>query len=76
MSRPLIELTVRQRVQQHRNVDVRERCRVLELVDTADGAAVTALRCESAEGNSETLPADLIVDASGAAISRLACLDP
>lgn len=65
MSRPLIELTVRQRVQQHRNVDVRERCRVLELVATADGAAVTALRCENAEGNSETLPADLIVDASG-----------
>src|SRR4051812_5635804 len=65
MSRPLIELTVRQRVQQHRNVDVRERCRVLELVATADGAAVTAIRCEDAEGNSETLPADLVVDASG-----------
>ena len=65
MSRPLIELTVRQRVQQHRNVDVRERCRVLELVATADGAAVTAIRCENAEGNSETLPADLVVDASG-----------
>jgi 2-polyprenyl-6-methoxyphenol hydroxylase-like FAD-dependent oxidoreductase len=65
MSRPLVELTVRQRVQQHRNVEVRERCRVLEWVATADGAAVTAIRCENAEGNSETLPADLVVDASG-----------
>jgi 2-polyprenyl-6-methoxyphenol hydroxylase-like FAD-dependent oxidoreductase len=65
MSRPLIELVVRQRVQQHPNVALRQRCRVRDFVASSDGTAVTAVRCENAGGNSETIPADLIVDASG-----------
>ncbi len=65
MSRPLIELTVRQQVQQHGNVDWRERCRARGLVASADHAMVIGVRCEHASGSSETLPADLVVDASG-----------
>jgi 2-polyprenyl-6-methoxyphenol hydroxylase-like FAD-dependent oxidoreductase len=65
MSRPLIELTVRQRVNQYTNILIREHCRVQNLVATPDGRAVSAIRFENNEGRSETLSADLIVDASG-----------
>ena len=65
MSRPLIELTVRERVEQRANITMRPRCRAQDLVVTPDGAAVTAVRCQTADGRSETLPADLVVDASG-----------
>jgi 2-polyprenyl-6-methoxyphenol hydroxylase-like FAD-dependent oxidoreductase len=65
MSRPLIELTVRQRVKQYTNVLIREHCRVQGLVATPDGSTISALRFENNEGRSETLSADLIVEASG-----------
>lgn len=65
MSRPLLELGVRQRVRRQTNISLRERCRVRELVASADRTAVVAVRCESADGNGEMLPADLVVDASG-----------
>jgi 2-polyprenyl-6-methoxyphenol hydroxylase-like FAD-dependent oxidoreductase len=64
MSRPLIELTVRQRVKQYTNVLIREHCHVQGLVATP-GGTVSALRFENNEGRSDTLSADLIVDASG-----------
>ena len=65
MSRPLIELTVRQRVKQYTNILIREHCRVQGLVATPDGGTVSALRFENNEGRSETLSADLIVESSG-----------
>jgi 2-polyprenyl-6-methoxyphenol hydroxylase-like FAD-dependent oxidoreductase len=65
MSRPLIEFAVRRRVEQHPNITVRERCRARNLVASPDGAAVLAVRFENNEGHSETVPADLVVDASG-----------
>jgi 2-polyprenyl-6-methoxyphenol hydroxylase-like FAD-dependent oxidoreductase len=65
MSRPLIELTVRQRVKQYSNIVIREHCQVQDLVTTPDGGTVSALRFEDNEGRSETLSADLIVEASG-----------
>jgi 2-polyprenyl-6-methoxyphenol hydroxylase-like FAD-dependent oxidoreductase len=64
MSRPLIELVVRRRVERHANITLRPRCRVRDLVPSADRAAVIAVRFEN-DGESETLPADLVVDASG-----------
>jgi 2-polyprenyl-6-methoxyphenol hydroxylase-like FAD-dependent oxidoreductase len=64
MSRPLIELTVRQRVKQYTNVLIREHCHVQGLAATRPGT-VSALRFENNEGRSDTLSADLIVDASG-----------
>jgi 2-polyprenyl-6-methoxyphenol hydroxylase-like FAD-dependent oxidoreductase len=65
MSRPLIELTARRRVEQHANITLRERSRAQGFVATHDGATVTGVRCESVDGKKETLLADLVVDASG-----------
>jgi 2-polyprenyl-6-methoxyphenol hydroxylase-like FAD-dependent oxidoreductase len=65
MSRPLIELVVRRRVEQNANITLRPRCRIRELVPSADRAAVIAVCFENADGKSETLPAELVVDASG-----------
>lgn len=65
MSRPLIEFTVRKRLERCANVELRERCRVREIVTTPDGAAVRAVGCEAADGTRETLPAELVVDATG-----------
>jgi 2-polyprenyl-6-methoxyphenol hydroxylase-like FAD-dependent oxidoreductase len=64
MSRPLVELVLRQRVQQHPNITLRPRCRVRDLVPSADHMAVIAVCFENADGESETLPADQVVDAS------------
>jgi 2-polyprenyl-6-methoxyphenol hydroxylase-like FAD-dependent oxidoreductase len=67
MSRPLIELTVRSRVERLPNVTLRSRCRArtLEASGHQRAAAVVGVRCEDAQGRSETVPADLVVDASG-----------
>ena len=65
MSRPLIELVVRQQVQRYANVMLRERCRVRNLIVSPDRETVAGVRCEDGDGRSETLPVDLVVDASG-----------
>jgi 2-polyprenyl-6-methoxyphenol hydroxylase-like FAD-dependent oxidoreductase len=64
MSRPLIEFTLRRRVEQHGNIILRQCCRALEIVASPDGVAVTAVRHQTANGGRETLSADLVVDAS------------
>jgi hypothetical protein len=43
MSRPLIELVVRRRVERNANITSRPGCRVRELVPSADRAAVIAV---------------------------------
>jgi 2-polyprenyl-6-methoxyphenol hydroxylase-like FAD-dependent oxidoreductase len=65
MSRPLIESIVRERVERHPNITICQRCRARFVVPTSDGAGVAALHFENGDGKSETLPADLVVDASG-----------
>lgn len=75
MSRPLLEFSVRRRIEQEANISLRSRCRVTELVTSPDGAAVTAVRFEDAEGQVETIATDLIVDASGRATLTLALLE-
>lgn len=65
MSRPLIEHTVRRRVKQHANIIIREHCHAQEVVAAPDGVAVSAIRFENADGRSETISADLVVEASG-----------
>ena len=65
MSRPLIELTVRRRVEQYNNITIREHCRVQDLASSPDGGTVSAVRFENSEGRSETLATDLVVEASG-----------
>jgi 2-polyprenyl-6-methoxyphenol hydroxylase-like FAD-dependent oxidoreductase len=65
MSRPLIELAVRRRVEQRANILIRASCRAREMVGVTERAAVSAVRIENRDGNDETLAADLIVEASG-----------
>ena len=65
MSRPLIELVVRRQVQRYANVTLRERCRVRNLIVSPNRETVASVRCENGDGRSETLAADLVVDASG-----------
>jgi 2-polyprenyl-6-methoxyphenol hydroxylase-like FAD-dependent oxidoreductase len=63
MSRALLELTVRGHVQAHAGIEIRQRCRVQAL--ETRGTAVTGARYTDADGRSETVSADLVVDASG-----------
>jgi 2-polyprenyl-6-methoxyphenol hydroxylase-like FAD-dependent oxidoreductase len=74
MSRPLVELTVRRRVQEQASIELRPRCRVQELVLRPDGAAVTGVRYNHPEGRAETVDADLVIDASGRGMLTLDAL--
>jgi 2-polyprenyl-6-methoxyphenol hydroxylase-like FAD-dependent oxidoreductase len=73
-SRPLIELVARRQAERLANLTVRSERRVLEITATPDGAIVTGVRCESADGRQEIFAADLVVDASGRGGSTLALL--
>jgi len=64
LTRPLIELTMRRRLEQRRNVTLRGGSRAQEIVGTPDGALVTGVRVETPDGSQETIPADLVIDAS------------
>jgi 2-polyprenyl-6-methoxyphenol hydroxylase-like FAD-dependent oxidoreductase len=76
MSRPLIELTARRRVEQHANITLRERSRAQGFVATHDGATVTGVRCESVDGKKETLLADLSSTPQGVVRSPWICSSP
>jgi 2-polyprenyl-6-methoxyphenol hydroxylase-like FAD-dependent oxidoreductase len=73
-SRPLIELVTRRQAERLTNLTVCSERRVLEITATPDGAKVTGVRCESANGRQEILAADLVVDASGRGAPTLALL--
>ena len=64
MSRPAIELALRRRVEQLDNVAMRSGCRATSILSTY-GAPVAGVTIESESGDSETLTADLVVDATG-----------
>lgn len=72
MSRPLVEHVARQQLMKRGNVELRERCRVDAMV--TNGRAVGAVRLAAHDGESEILPADLVVDASGRGALTLAAL--
>jgi 2-polyprenyl-6-methoxyphenol hydroxylase-like FAD-dependent oxidoreductase len=74
-TRPLLEHTVRRRVLARRNVVIRSRCRVLELVPAADRRSIAGIRCEGIDGSREMVPADLVVDASARGSLTFAALD-
>ncbi|EUC12724.1 UNVERIFIED_ORG: 2-polyprenyl-6-methoxyphenol hydroxylase-like FAD-dependent oxidoreductase [Burkholderia sp. CF145] len=65
MTRPLLELAVRRRVQERANVIFRDGCRVVAIGATPDGNAVASVSYKTSDGKLEVLPADLVVDASG-----------
>jgi len=64
-SRPAIECAVRKRVEGHPKIKLCEQCRVQEVLVAPDGEAVTGLRYEDPNGDSQNILADLVVDASG-----------
>jgi 2-polyprenyl-6-methoxyphenol hydroxylase-like FAD-dependent oxidoreductase len=74
VSRPTIEHVVRKQVESRANVTLRQRCRVQEVLASPNGEAVTGVRHENADGASETIAADLVVDASGRGGLTLALL--
>ena len=74
VSRPAIERAVRRRVEGRANTRLRQRCRVLEVLASPNGGAVTGVRYENGNGASETIAADLVVDASGRGALTLALL--
>ena len=74
VSRPTIERAVRRRVESRTNITLRQRCRVQEVLATPNGEAVTGVRYENGNGASETIAADLVVDASGRGALTLALL--
>ena len=73
-SRPTIERAVRRRVESRGNTTLYQRCRVQEVLATPNGDEVTGVRYENGDGASETIAADLVVDASGRGALTLALL--
>jgi 2-polyprenyl-6-methoxyphenol hydroxylase-like FAD-dependent oxidoreductase len=74
VSRPTIERAVRARVEGRANTTLRQRCRVQEVLASPDGKAVTGVRYDNEDGASETIAADLVVDASGRGALTIALL--
>ena len=74
-SRAQLELAVRRRVQAHAGIELRQQCRVQELVARADGEAVTGARYTTSDGKREMVDADLVVDASGRGEPTLGLLE-
>jgi len=74
MSRPLIESVARRRATQLSNVTIRAQCRVREIIAADGGKGVQGVRIENKETGTETLHADLVVDASGRGAPTLAYL--
>jgi 2-polyprenyl-6-methoxyphenol hydroxylase-like FAD-dependent oxidoreductase len=74
-SRAQLELNVRRRVVARPIIELRQQCRAQELMARADGAVVTGVRYTSADGRSETVTADLVVDATGRGAPTLGFLE-
>ena len=74
MSRPAIEHAVRRRLLECGNAALRQRCRVLDLLASADGTRVSGVRFDNENGTSEMIATDLVVDASGNGALTLALL--
>jgi len=74
MTRPLLELTLRRRVQALGHVEIRSRAEVLGLVAGEAGEGVVGVRFDGG-GGEETLAGDLVIDASGRGEPTLAFLE-
>jgi len=74
-SRPLIELVLRRRAEATANIALRPHCRVTGIVPATADAAVHGIRFDAGSGRSETLEADLVIDASGRGALTLTFLD-
>ena len=65
LSRPALERVCRHRVEQEPSIEIRPRARVTDVIASADCSRVAGVRFEDVRGATETLAADLVVDASG-----------
>jgi len=63
MSRPLLEFVAQRNLQKLSNIAMRDGCRALQIVAGKDGSAI-GVRLETNDRSVETLPADLVIDAS------------
>jgi 2-polyprenyl-6-methoxyphenol hydroxylase-like FAD-dependent oxidoreductase len=75
MTRPLVEFVARRFVEQQDNIALQSRCRVTQLLTSPDPSSVVGVRYDVADGESSTLAADLVVDASSRGTLTLAALD-
>ena len=75
MTRPLVEFVARRFVERQSNIALRSRCRVTQLVESHNRNAVTGVRYDEANGRSNELAADFIVDASSRGALTLELLD-
>src|SRR5262249_53980243 len=73
-TRPLIELVLRRRAETVANITLRPASRVTEIVPAAGGAGASGIQFVNRSGCSETLDADLVVDASGRGAPTLTLL--
>jgi 2-polyprenyl-6-methoxyphenol hydroxylase-like FAD-dependent oxidoreductase len=71
MSRALLEFVVRRHATRPDNIELHANCDVREIVATDDGTAVKAVRFRNGDGDTQTLAADLVVDASGRGMPAL-----
>jgi len=74
-TRPLIELVLRRRAEAVANITLRPASRVIGIVPAASGTGAQGIRFVNGSGRSETLDADLVVDASGRGAPTLTLLD-
>jgi 2-polyprenyl-6-methoxyphenol hydroxylase-like FAD-dependent oxidoreductase len=73
VSRRTIERTVRRRVESLTNTTLHQRCRVQEVLASTNAETVTGVRYENGSSTTETIAADVVVDASGRGVPTLAC---
>ncbi len=65
MSRPLLEHVVRRFVERNDRIELRTGCHVREIARSPEGDAACGVRLHAHPGQQDSLPADLVVDASG-----------
>jgi 2-polyprenyl-6-methoxyphenol hydroxylase-like FAD-dependent oxidoreductase len=75
LSRPVLEVVCRRRVEREPNIEFRPRARVTELTASLDNGSVAGVRFEDTRGRPRSLAADLVVDASGRASPTLHFLE-
>ena len=75
MTRPLLEFVARRLIDKQRNVALKSRSRVTQILQSVDRSAVTGVRYDDAQGRGQELAADFIVDASSRGTLTLELLD-
>lgn len=74
ISRATLEFAVRQCTLAHANIRLQSECRVTGIAASADGAVVEGVNFHGEDKVPQTLPADLVIDASGRGAHTLALL--